>query len=266
MEQKDIITPCFIKLLPQEKWVAAANKAIEINPLNRPAIHQFRQAFPDMDMPVEHLAAITTKYWGSSGVVLTVGFLDNPEDQLKTRILSHMNAWSAYANVKFIEATKNPQVRISRTAGDGYWSYLGTDIQHVAANEPTMNLDSFSMYTSESEFKRVIRHETGHTLGFPHEHMREEIVDEIDREAAITYFMRTQQWSRQEVIDQVLTPIDNSILMGTANADPTSIMCYWLPAGIMKNRIAVPGGNDIDNQDAMFVATVYPKNINLVNA
>ncbi len=37
------------------------------------------------------------------------------------------------------------------------------------------------MQTPESEYHRVVRHETGHTLGFPHEHMRKELVEKIDR-------------------------------------------------------------------------------------
>jgi hypothetical protein len=124
-----------------------------------------------------------------------------------------------------------------------------------------MNLDSFTMNTADSEFHRVIRHETGHTLGFPHEHMRAQIVDRIDQEKAISYFMRTQGWSRDQLIAQVLTPLDNSALIATANADPQSIMCYWLPAEIMKDNIAVAGGSDIDAMDAQFAASIYPKQI-----
>ena len=60
--------------------------------------------------------------------------------------------------------------RISR-GSEGYWSYLGTDIRLIPRNRPTMNLQGFTMNTSESEYKRVVRHETGHTLGFPHEHI-----------------------------------------------------------------------------------------------
>ena len=122
-----------------------------------------------------------------------------------------------------------------------------------------MNLQGFTMNTADSEFYRVVRHETGHTLGFPHEHMRQEIVDRIDRAKAIQYFMATQGWSEQQVIAQVLTPLANSALMATAHADINSIMCYWLPASIMNDNIAVNGGADIDAQDAQFSTTVYPK-------
>ncbi len=257
---KAAVETCTIKLLPQEQWISSAARAVEINPLNAPAVSVLRQAMAGAATPPpEHLALLTSKYWGQGGVRLTVGFLDSPPADLRARIISHMNAWNATANVQFVETASNPQVRIARTSGSGYWSYLGTDILTIGANQPTMNLDSFTMNTPESEFHRVVRHETGHTLGFPHEHMRSQIVDRIDREKAITYFMATQGWSRDQVIAQVLTPLDNSALIATATADPASIMCYWLPASIMKDGIAVNGGPDIDAMDAQFAAAVYPK-------
>lgn len=253
------VIPCSIKELPPELQVSAAQQAIKINPNNAPPFQALRAAMPDVEIQPSHLAVLTTKYWGSGGVRLKVSFMDNPPPALKTKILSHMNAWGAYANVQFVESNSNPEVRIMRKAGDGYWSYLGTDILSIPANKPTMNLDSFSMNTPDSEFYRVVRHETGHTLGFPHEHMRAEIVNGIDKEKAIAYFMSTQGWSRDEVIAQVLTPLSNSALIKTANADPNSIMCYWLPGSIMKNGVAIPGGSNIDAQDAQFAAIVYPK-------
>ena len=115
------------------------------------------------------------------------------------------------------------------------------------------------MGTADPEFYRVIRHETGHTLGFPHEHLRAEIVNRINRERAIAYFESTQGWSEDMVIAQVLTPIPNSALIATAQADTHSIMCYWLPASIMNDNVAVDGGTDIDALDAQFASTVYPR-------
>jgi hypothetical protein len=246
---------CTIKQVPPHKLLESATTAVGINPANAPNTTTLGPEFaPSRD----RLAVMTQKFWGAAGVRLTVGFLDNPPADLKRRILAHMNAWGAWSNVQFSETNTSPQVRIARTAGDGYWSYLGTDVLSIAANEATMNLDSFTMNTAESEFHRVIRHETGHTLGFPHEHRRKEIVDRIDREKAISLFMSTQGWTRDEVIEQVLTPFDNSALTATAATDQNSIMCYALPAQIMKDGIAVPGGTDIDNLDAQFSSTLYP--------
>ena len=249
---------CTIKTLDANLLLPAAETAIGINPANA-FTGRFALASHNVVLPPEHLAVVTSRYWGVDGVRLTVGFLDTPPADLRQRIISHMNAWSQYANVSFVESSSNPQVRISRTPGDGYWSYVGTDILHIGSDKPTMNLDSFSMNTAESEYHRVVRHETGHTLGCPHEHTRSQIVNRIDHDKAIAYFKQTQNWDSNQVTAQVLTPLDNSALMATATADQNSIMCYWLPAQIMKDGVAVVGGTDIDAQDAAFIATVYPK-------
>jgi Hemopexin/Astacin (Peptidase family M12A) len=249
---------CTIKLLPKEQLISAANYAVGINPLNAPPVKALRAIMPGQVMPLD-IAVVTTKYWGPKGVRLTVGFLDNPPADLRVRILSHMNSWGKWSNVQFVETTVDPQVRIARTAGEGYWSYLGTDInQPHLAGKATMNLDSFTMNTPDSEFYRVVRHETGHTLGFPHEHMRSEIVSRIDRAKAIAHFAQTIGWSEEKVIDNVLTPLDRSALIATAQTDINSIMCYWLPGSIMTDGIAVPGGPDINAQDAQFSAQIYP--------
>ena len=115
------------------------------------------------------------------------------------------------------------------------------------------------MDTPESEYHRVVRHETGHTLGFPHEHRRDEIVSRIDHDKAITFFGQPpNSWSPEMVIQQVLTPIAKSALMATELADERSIMCYALPGEIMVNGKDVPGGTDIDKLDSTFAASVYP--------
>jgi hypothetical protein len=172
-----------------------------------------------------------------------------------------MNAWAKTANVRFVQTKAEPQVRIARGDGQtgGYWSYLGTDILNIAAGGPTMNLQAFSEQTPDSEFHRVVRHETGHTLGFPHEHMRGDLVDLIDPAKAIAYFGATQGWSADEVRQQVLTPIEDSSLWGTPHGDPDSIMCYQIPGSITKNGEPIAGGLDIDPSDYAFAAQVYPK-------
>lgn len=254
---------CSIKTLPEDAKFKAAERARAINPANAPDDHAI--------LPNERLTLLTSSYWGIGGVHLTVGFLDNPEPALRARILSHMNAWGEFCNVQFTETTGTAQVRIARNEDKedgeepeegeegGYWSYLGTDILGIDANKPTMNLAGFTMDTPDSEFYRVVRHETGHTLGFPHEHFRQEIIDRIDREKAIAYFKKNDKWDAEETTTQVLTPLEPSSFIATAVADELSIMCYDLPASITKDGVAVPGGNDINARDAEFAARLYPK-------
>jgi Astacin (Peptidase family M12A) len=249
---------CRPKRVPEHKAIAAADKAVEHNPANHVVAERLIALRPGFKPTKQEIALLRTKYWGAAGVRLTVGFLDSPSTALRNRILLHLNAWSRNANVVFVESHSEPQVRIARTSGDGHWSYVGTDILVIPHDEPTMNLDSFTMDTPESEFHRVVRHEAGHTLGFIHEHMRRALVQRIDEAKAIAFFRETQGWPEPEVRAQVLTPIEESSLRGTT-PDPNSIMCYQLPGEITIDGEPILGGTEIDELDHALVGRLYPR-------
>jgi len=259
------VVACVPRQLPRQQWVNSARNAIGINPDNRPPGLNESTLQPGGDG--DRLALDVTRYWGKGGVHLTVGFIDTPDKALRKQIVAQMNAWSKRANISFVAADVDPQVRISRWTEDdspgdgGYWSNLGTDILLIAKSRPTMNLEAFTMTTSDEEFIRVVRHEAGHTLGFPHEHMRQAIIDRLDREKVIADFMKTQGWSRQEVIDQVLTPLEEASILGTNQTDETSIMCYQIDGELTIDGQPVLGGLDINQLDYSFTASVYPKPI-----
>lgn len=252
---------CTLKELPAEQLQDAAAHAIAQNEANRPDSNIVAKIASASAPITDFIAMMTSKYWGTGGVHLTVGFLDNPPRDLRAKILEHMNAWGKTANVAFREETDalrdGADVRIARGQG-GYWSYLGTDIKLVDKGKPTMNLQDFTMKTLDSEFYRVVRHETGHTLGSPHEHLRKDLVALIDEQKAIEYFGRTQGWDADQVRRQVLTPIDPKLLTGTAE-DQQSIMCYQIPGSITKTGKPISGGTDIDKSDYDFMALMYPK-------
>ena len=193
----------------------------------------------------QRIALLTSKYWRPVPRTLTVSFLEPTPTDLRARLLSHMNAWTRTGCISFAETAGVGEVRISRE-GDGYWSYLGTDILHIPQDQPTMNLQDFSMTTDESEYHRVVRHETGHTLA------------RIDKQKAYDYFWATQRWDKATVDAQVLTPLNEADLIATT-ADENSIMCYQLPATITIDGRPIAGGLDIDATDYGFVGTVYPK-------
>ena len=75
--------------------------------------------------------------------------------------------------------------------------------------------------------------------------MRKELVARIDPQKAYDFFLRTQGWNRTMVDQQVLTPLDQRSIIGTA-ADQTSIMCYQLPGLITRDGQPILGGEDIN--------------------
>jgi len=239
---------CTIRRLPTRTRVRAASTAAHVNPTNAPR--------NPGTLPPQHIALVTSVYWGPKPRRITVSFLEATRPDLRARIVEHMNAWSQSCAISFVEVARGGQVRISR-GGGGYWSYLGTDVLHIPRHRPTMNLEAFTMRTSELEFRRVVRHETGHTLGFPHEHMRAELVARIDPAKAYRYFAQDQGWDRQTVDEQVLTPLDQRSIMATP-ADQTSIMCYQLPGSITTDGRAIIGGDDINSSDYAFAGRIYP--------
>lgn len=254
---------CRPKGLPLDRLAAAATRAIEINPDNAAERRTVARMTSARRGRQRRIAVLVARKWPATGVRLSVSFMDAPPRDLRARILEHMNAWGESSNVVFSETQGLGEVRIARLDSPadmaGYWSYIGTEILEVPEDEPTLNLEGFTMRVSDAEFRRVVRHEAGHTLGFEHEHMRGDIVKRIDRTKAIAYFRRTDGWTPEEIEQQVLTPLAKSSLMGTTESDPLSIMCYQLPASIMKDRKAVKGGRDINPKDFAFAAKLYRK-------
>jgi len=245
---------CAPKTLPPRLLLTAADTATRINPANAPFV---AQAALGLVLEPQHIAVLTSKYWGSQSRRFTVSFMESAPSDLRARIISHMNAWTKTSGMSFVETSGTGDIRISR-GGGGYWSYLGTDVLHIPKNRQTMNLQGFTMSTPESEYKRVVRHETGHTLGFPHEHMRKALIARIDPTKAYDFFQRTYGWDKQMVDTQVLTPLDEKSLMSTP-VDQTSIMCYQLPGTITRDGKPILGGTDINTSDYTFAGKIYPK-------
>jgi len=242
---------CVLKTLPEDQHESAAKVAVDVNPVNGVPVRKAK----GLGLTAARIALLTSKYWGAK-VDLGVKFLDSPDAATRAKILAYANKWNQYGNIRFRESTDG-QVRIARTSGEGYYSYLGTDILSISKSQPTMNLEAFSTSTPDSEYDRVVCHEFGHTLGFPHEHERKEVLALLDIEKTVAFFQSHYGWDRQTTMEQVFDPIDPATIQATA-ADVRSIMCYQFSGACTKNGQPVPGGNVIDATDGQFVTKVYP--------
>jgi hypothetical protein len=254
---------CVPKSLTLEQIGIAVRRSIEVNPANATNMRTVERTPPGRRGGQRRLALLVGNRWPPTGVDLTVQFLDSPSPALRSKILLHMNAWSKTANIRFTETRRDGMVRIARLNRPvemaGYWSYVGTEILGIGKDEPTLNLEGFTMRTEDEEFLRVVRHEAGHTLGFEHEHMRSDLVKKINRSKAFAYFARTEGWSRKETLEQVLTPLSAKSIIGTSESDPLSIMCYDVPGEITKDGKPIRGGDDINLNDYRFAGRIYPK-------
>ncbi len=256
---------CRPRSLPIRKLAMATKRALEVNPANGAERRTVVRTPIGRRGGQKRLAVVKGRRWPASGVRLTVSFMDSPPRDLRARILLHMNAWGATANVLFSETRGTGKVRIARLDSPpdmaGYWSWIGTEILEIDEDEATLNLEGFTMRVSDAEFRRVVRHEAGHTLGFEHEHMRSDLVRKIDRRKAIAFYDIDQGWTPEEVEEQVLTPLRAASIMGTAESDPHSIMCYQIPGAITKDGRPIAGGRDINPKDFAFAGSVYPKRV-----
>ncbi|KAF9047904.1 hypothetical protein BJ165DRAFT_1468672 [Panaeolus papilionaceus] len=244
---------CFEEELPEEHIIPAAQRAIELNPKNAPNGHTSGVRM------TQRLALMTSKKWPSP-VRLKVEFMEQTSPQLRTRIVGHMNAWSQYCDVEFREDMKNAQATVRITLlGKSYKSAVGTDIKTRNPKNPTMWLGGFTMNTSESEYRRVVRHETGHTLGFRHEHLRKDIVKWIDKDKAYAYYgSGPNGWDKPKIDANVLTGIDEKVLTATKEVDGDSIMCYFIGDLLTAKAPHFVGGRDISPKDAKLAREVYP--------
>lgn len=251
------VDPSFLCAIPQpEDVILAAKLAVEENPTNAPRM-DFAGVFLAITVQPQFLAALTTRYWGKGGVDLGVSFLDTASAELRNKFLEYANRWSPHGNVRFRWSQSGGQIRITRSQA-GYWSYLGTDCLAIKSG-PTMCFQGFTVNTRDSEWERVVPHEFGHAAGFPHEHLRERIIARLDRAKTLAYFRRTQGWSDQTTASNVLTPIPESALLASAEADERSVMAYSLPASITKDGRPIQGGSTLSDLDKATVAKIYPK-------
>jgi hypothetical protein len=213
---------------------------------------------PEHFAVLSRMAVETKKEW-KNGRTLTVSFIGGNK-QVKDRLIRHANTWMDHANIEFdFKPRKKPgDIRISFRKKDGSWSYVGTEILSIPKNEPTMNFGWLTPTLDDIEFHRVVLHEFGHTLGCIHEHQRPDNGIPWDKPKVYTYYKQMDDWSEEEVDEQVFDKYDVSQLRSN-QVDKDSIMMYPVPEELTKGRFSIGWNGNLSAADKKFIAKIYPK-------
>ncbi|KAL0058795.1 response to abiotic stimulus [Marasmius tenuissimus] len=146
---------------------------------------------------------------------------------------------------------------------DSSWSLIGTDIlEQPDRHQPTMSIamSKANIDPITPEFIQTLLHETGHTLGFVHEHLRPGLVERIDEKKAITYYKTQVGWTEDRTRHEVLKRLSPTRAYDiSSKPDDVSIMCYPFTQHILKDGSdAIRGGKTLSKYDKKHAAAVYP--------
>jgi Domain of unknown function (DUF4062) len=193
-----------------------------------------------------------------TGSVLRVRFLDGDAKQ-RNLAKRFMPVWSAYANLLF-EFGDDPdaELRVS-FAGPGSWAMLGTGAL-VTSKEANINFGWIRGDTNMIEAERSILHETGHILGFGHEHQNPAgklpwNLPEVYR----VFSGPPNHWSKATVDFSILQTWNPATYPSPKPYDRHSIMMYPMPEGLTTGKDAYFGDNAaLSEGDKRFAALLYP--------
>ena len=215
----------------------------------------------DIERLKHHKAAILKDASWSSGEQISISFLDG-SSFLQEKVKEFANEWVANdaANLNFLWKSSQPSdIRIAFVQGDGSWSNMGVDCRKVTDQaEPTMNFGWLTDESTDQEIRSVVLHEFGHALGFIHEHLRPDANISWNKEAVIADLSGPpDNWSRQEIEDNVFNHYSEEQVTRTSEFDRYSIMVYEIPESWTTNGFATFLNNDLSDEDKQLARAVY---------
>jgi len=231
----------------------AIEKAIEINPLNKPPEGDPGQIEPEGGVRTirQPLTGIQDKFW-PVGSVLKVAFTNGTEAQ-QNRIMEIAEIWSDHANIQFDAGDhSDPDIRIALNDNSNS-SRIGTDsLLSIEDGNPSMRFTSFRPNQG------TILHEFGHALGLKHEHQNPDAGINWEREAVYDSLGGPpNNWSKTRVDRNVFNTLTDDSL-NYSSFDPDSIMAYNIPASWTTDGFSTSPGNDLSSIDISYIGDWYP--------
>lgn len=197
-----------------------------------------RQMDPGISAERESLIQYNARKWVNETVIHYYFFRDGPYKGAKKQIDLVEKGFQEWRDVGIgiqferVSSIDDAEVRIGFLSGDGYWSYVGTDVLNIGQQERTMNFGSD--LSRDRREHNVAVHEIGHTLGFPHEHQNPNAGIVWDEPAVMSRFSGPpNNWDEAKIRHNILRKIPSGQVDGS-DWDRDSVMHYGFPAGLIK--------------------------------
>lgn len=206
----------------------------------------------DLSKPGHRAATVNASLW-PNGTILKIKFIGGTASQRKY-FTDAFQTWASYVNIVAAYVTSgNADIRVAFSAGDGSWSFIGTDCKSEPQSRPTINIG-----WSGAD---VCLHELGHMLGMAHEQSSPNSSicwnkDQVYKDLGGS----PNFWSKQTVdfnVFQKLTPSEAT----ATQFDQNSIMQYPVPGTWTCDGKGIPGGKTLSALDISYMSSVYPKQI-----
>jgi hypothetical protein len=255
------IRMCFERILPPHKLEAAARRAIEENPENRPRFAT--------GTPVE-AAAVTGKMWAQNRT-LRIKFLGG-DQVVRNRVMRWANVWTGYVNLKFqwVGDDEPADIRIDAryNPADGSWSFIGTDALEIGPAEPmdgalpgtTMRLGWLLPTSDDEEYSAVVLHEFGHgAVALIHEHQSPAANIPWNRPRVYQLLGGPpNNWPKQTIDENMFDRLAADQTQYT-QMDPKSIMMYPIDPSLTLNGFSVGWNTTLSPLDIQFSTQRYPR-------
>ncbi len=205
------------------------------------------------------LSVATDLMW-TPGESISVGFLPGETISVINKIKTYAKEWETYANIKFvfINDVSQAKIKVGFKKDGTSWSWIGRDVLVNQFEGKTMNLGWVNDKLQESQFRRVVLHEFGHSLGFVHEHQASTANIPWDSTKVYAYYGQTSiNWNKEKVDNNIFKKYSVTST-NSSEYDKFSIMHYSYPAYLTTDSSTFPENTNLSMIDKAFASKVYP--------